>query len=899
MSNFDFLKDFDTTLWKLGNRIEKQVNISPSGVKADATTFLEYILKQYLSSVNIPYNPHKSFKEQMNSVSREGGIQEGFKNKINNAYDRRNKIHDDFENIEKNEFATALALHKMLFYIAKKYYRDSDQYDEYNGVPKYIPPEIDLTDDEIELLEIPDFDEIVEFKYDYCVICGEPNHHNYSIFCESCNREINDANNFITIRNAFGKYSRFRKEDLIEYGIHEAYAVSLITSLNKNDLIKAKNGSYTFNNSNLDSYLDKIDKFIKVGELITQFREDKITPAEIKQTKEYKQGSFKQYPFQHFYNIINEEIINKFEKDLLTTQNIWESIEYTTISQKDLFRWYNIQLNQYKKNNPNESFLIFNNLLIDEFLMLKRQGIKEKDIRVKLNISDEMYGFFPKFRENFNSEIKEIKKDLILKALNENKSRSEAIELAGITQKEYSDIIKYSKSKGNEFSEEYDRIVNERKESLLINLTENNLIISCELTKVTVDDFYDWYDKAKIDDEFYIKSTKILMDKFLNERRTGKTKSEACKAISLKESIVDKWLTRQYKLFDKFKDDNVKVIAYLILNGFKNNKSKKEIAEDVEVSVDRINNYLVSGRNGSRTFAELSNYYETEVVPKQLSRFLKEIKNKSFKKAMNIVDLTEDELNYFYETDPEFHYAYLTIKKDKYISEILDGRNHETSLKRSDLSEYEYLQLNDEIDAFILKERMGIVKKEIRNDAKTDAAAKSAGVTFDDIYDWYYKGKTNEEFKDFSEFFHDHYIEPNVLWINKLLGKNHPLEKILRIFDINFIDKDFELWQEEGLINAEDVVFNLNDDEDDDKNISILDSHNSRIYSHESKDNTFGNDDTNSELYNAMNKKIDESDEINGKDIFFKQKKATKSASILKNDEKDVEKLKKEILGKK
>ena len=40
LSNFDFLKDFDDTLYKLGNRIEKEVNIAPSAVKADATPFL-------------------------------------------------------------------------------------------------------------------------------------------------------------------------------------------------------------------------------------------------------------------------------------------------------------------------------------------------------------------------------------------------------------------------------------------------------------------------------------------------------------------------------------------------------------------------------------------------------------------------------------------------------------------------------------------------------------------------------------------------------------------------------------------------------------------------------------------------------------------------------------------
>ena len=894
MTNFDFLKDFDTTLWKLGNRIENQVNISPSGVKADATTFLEYILKQYLSSVNIPYNSRKNFSDQIDAVFREGGIQFGLKEKIKSAYNKRNEIHGDFEEIEKNEIATALELHKKLFYIAKKFYRDSDEYDEYKGVPLYKAPEVDLTDDEIELLEIPDFDEIIEFKYDYCVVCGEPNHHSYSIFCEKCNQEIDNANNFISIRNSFGKDSKFTREDLIEYGIHEAYVNRLIFSLNKSDMFKVKGREYRFNNSNLDSFLDKIDKFIKVGELIIQFREDKITPSEIKQTKEYKQGSFKQYPFYQFYKVINEEIINKFEKDLLTTENIWDSIEYTTISPKELNRWYNIQLNQYKKNRINESFVIFNNLLIDEFLFLKRQGIKDKDIIAKLNIFKEMYEFFPKFRENFTSDIEEIKKDLIINALSENKSRNEAIELAGITQKEYDDIIKYSKFKGNEFNTKYERIINERKESLLINLTDNDLMVSCELTKVNVDDFYTWYDEAKIDDEFYINSTKILMKKFLSERKTGKTKAQACETIGLKESVVNYWLKRKDKIFDKFQDDNRKVTVDLILKGFKDNKSKKEISRDVEVSIDKINSYLLLGQRGSSLYQELFTYYESEVIPRNLSRFLNEIKNKSFKKALNTVDLTEKELNYFYNKNSEFHDKYLAIKKNKYINERLDDINHDTSLKRSNLSEDEYLQLKDEIDVIILNEKMELVKKEILHDKKTEVAAKHAGVTFDDIYGWYYKGKSDEEFKDFSEFFYDHYIEPNVLWVNKLLGRNHSIESILRIFEINFTERDFEIWQKEGLIDKENVIVNLNDDEEDkEKSISILESHGSKLYSNESKENELVSDDSNSVLYDKVNKNED------NKEVFFNMKNPSEGATILKKDEKDIEKLKKEILGDK
>ena len=897
MSNFDFLRDFDTTLWKLGKRIEKQVNISPSGVKADATTFLEYILKQYLNSVNIQYNSRKNFSDQIDAVYRLDGIAYGFKEKIKNAYNMRSHIHDNFEDIEKNEYVVALQLHERLFYIAKKFYRDSDSYDQYKGVPEYKPLKLDFSDDEIELLEIPDFNEIVEFKYDYCVVCGEPNHSNYSIFCEDCNRQIDNANNFISIRNSFGKDSKFTKEDLIEYGIHEGYVLPLINSLVKSNLLKVKGRFYEFNNLNIESYMARIDKYIRIGELITKFREDKLSPTEIKETKEYRQGSYKQEPFYQFFKIINEEIVNKFETDLLTTENIWDSIEYTTIPQKDLKRWYLIKLNQYKKNEISESFVIFNRLLITDYLSLKREGIKDSDIERQLNISKEMLEFFPKLYPEFESELSQIKKDLILKLLNEGKSKSQVIEEAGITKKEYDDLVKYSKFKENEFGKEYEKIVNDRKEQLLIHLTTNDLKNSCILTKITVDDFYQWLDDAKIDSDFYVKSNKILMDKYLNERKTGKTKSLACESIALDESIVDKWLKRKNKLFDEFKDKNLKVIVDLVLDGFKNNQTKKEISQNVEVSVNEINRFLLLGKRGSKIYSELYDYYENEVIPKHLQRFLMEIKTKSFTKALSNVDLTKDELIHYYQTNDEFHDKYLSFKMERYVEEILDGRTHEKSLKKSNLSSEEYIQLKQKIDEILLHERMEIVKREILNDSKSDVATKRAGVTVDDVYDWYYKGKSDEEFKEFSEFFYGHYIEPNLLYLNRLINDGNPLDRILKLFDINFTKKDFEIWQEEGLIDKENVIVDLNDDEDDEDTSQSLYKSHSKLYENESKKNTLKPDGFNSELYDSLND--EEEISIAKKEVFLKQKKPSKSSSILKKDEKDIEKLKKEILGNK
>lgn len=220
MSNFDFLKDFDEELWKLGNRIEKQVNISPSGVKADSTRFLERILEHLLAQIGQKFNTRKDFYSQLDAVYRADKISYGYKHKIYNAYSQRNKIHANIEEVEKNEYAVALQLHERLFYIAKKLYRDyNENYDEYKGVPAYKPIELDTSDDEIEQVKIPDFYQIIDIKYDYCVICGEPNHSNYSLCCPKCNRVMDNANNFISIRNSFGKNAKFTKEDIIEYGI--------------------------------------------------------------------------------------------------------------------------------------------------------------------------------------------------------------------------------------------------------------------------------------------------------------------------------------------------------------------------------------------------------------------------------------------------------------------------------------------------------------------------------------------------------------------------------------------------------------------------------------------------------------------------------------------------------
>lgn len=826
MSNFEFLKDFDNTLYKLGNRIEKQVNVSPSGVKADATTFLEHILKKLLTMAGLKYNSRKPFTDQVDAVFRSDlKMSNAYRERIKNAYNYRNKIHDDFEEIERHEFQDALQLHEKLFYIARKFYRDyNDDYDEYKGVPEYKPIELDLSDDEVELVSIPDFNEIVDVRYDYCVICGQPNHLNYSIYCHKCSRVIENANTFISIRNAFGKDSKFTKEDLIEYGIAEGYANQFINSMARENMIRVMGRFMTFNNMHLDEYLTKIDNYIAVGELITRFREDKITPKDIKKSMEYKRGSFRQEPFYQFYKIINQEVINKFEKDILTTEDIKRSIDYTTITQNELKRWYTIQLAQYRKGNANESFVVFNDLLKGRYLDLKREGLPEKQIKESLNVSDEIYDFWCDYDKSFEENIKEIKIDLLIRAIQEGKTKSEIIDAAGVSEREYDNLVKVSEFKGNEFARLRNLEIESRKKDFVRYLKSNDLKHSCSLAKFSLDDFYEYYDKEDVNSHYYIRTTEILMDKYLAQRRLGKTKKEAIETVGIRESYVDRWLTRTK--YADFKDEDLKVTVALILRGLKRKQSVSQIAKTAGVSEKAIRTYVKLGSRGSEIYKPLFDYCMEEIVPGKISQFLEIIKTKSIRKALDSLNITFEELDRCCELGKsgderfsEFYEEFLEKKKVHYVYNRNKGKSHKIAMRESHLTPEEYESCRDDLDKVSRKIKFTIVLQNIGNDKTSNVAASKAGCSVDEIYEWYFRGRSgDEDYKDFYESFHYGYVRPNIVPIQeKLDSEKVNIDTLIKSNKEHFTKKDFDIWVKHGLVNVGVIHLEAEEDEDDDE----------------------------------------------------------------------------------
>ena len=877
LSNFDFLKDFDDTLYKLGNRIEKEVNIAPSAVKADATPFLEYLLNKLLNRVGMKFNYRKDFYTQLDTVHRKGIIDYNYKNKIYSAYMLRNKIHDSYEEMVKNEVVVALSIHEKLFNIAKKYYLDfNENADDFKGVPSYKPIELDTSDEEIDMVKIPDFSEVIDFKYDYCVICGEPNHSSYSLCCPKCSSVLENANNFISIRNYFGKDSTFTKENLIEYGIHEGYVNQLLTHLVRENMLNVTGRFYTFNNMYFDKYMTKIDNYLAVGELITKFREDKITPSEIKQTFEYREGSLQHEPFYEFYKIINHEIINKFERDILSTEDVWNSIEYTTITQKQLETWYMKNMNLHKKGKINESFLVFNSSLMGEYIDLKRQGLMEKDIKKRLNISTKVYEFWTSINDSFEDEIANIKQDLILKYLKEGKTKAEVLEIAGVTPHEYDNLYKVSDYNHDDYADEINREREARKLRFTSYLASLDIETSCRYAKISPDDFYNWYDNSKLNSQFYLDTTEILMGKYLDERKKGISKSESIKMIGLDEKYLNQWFTRSLDICKKFKNDDLKVTVALTLRGFKWDKSIDEICEMADINEDALKRFLRTGAKGSEMFGELFEYYENEMIPKKLDTFLKANETKSMRNALESAYLSEGELEKYYELGKsgdkrfeKFYNDFYNVKKGIYVYHIEKGKTHNIAMRESRLTSEEYEESKEDLEKLLRKIKFRIVLEAIANNKTSNVAARDANCSVDEIYEWYFKGRDgDEEYEKFYDLFHNGYVRPSAVPIQEKIDEGDTdIDNIIRSNKHLFTKKDIDIWLKNGIISVD--VFHL------EKN--------------ESKKEEMDDDEDKPNKNEVKKVKLN---------VHSKAKKSRTSLGKILDDEYDVEELKKQILKK-
>ena len=879
MSNFDFLRNYDEELYRAGINIEKNVNASPAAVLSYATPFLERVLELLMAEIGQKFNRRKEFYYQLDAVHRAGKIKYGFKQTIYGAYQLRNRIHTNIGEMERSEFFIAQQLHQKLFYISKKLYEDFfPDKDLYSEVPSFKPIEIIPQADEVELIKIPDFPQVIDIDYDYCIICGKPNHISNSLCCHECNRVMDNANNYISIRNYLGTDEPFTKEQLIDYGIPEGYVNQFVNSMVRENMLHAKGIYYSFNSMHLNEFLRKIDNYIAVCELITKFREEKISPSVIKTTREYKDGSLKHEPFHQFYTIINREIVKMFERDLFKTENILNSIAYTTITQKQLDRWYDMELANYKKGNVNKSFVLYNRLLIEDYLSLKRLGMTEIDIKEQLNVTGKIYGFLHQFDTYFESKIKRIKIDLLKEAILAGKTRDEIIVYAGVTSKEYDDLVKVSDHRNDEFSQLRNQEIESRKRQFVKYLLNFDLGIACKKAKIPLEDFYGYYDASDVNSTFYIKSTEILMDKFLLQRSRGKTEREAMEIVGIKQKYLDRWLKRSiYKdFFDRY--HHVKVD--LILKGLKRNVPLAEIARISGISVNTMKSYIWLGERDYEIYKPLFDYYESKILPDKMDRFLKAIKTKPIRKAIEVSGLSDDEVNKYYELGKsgddrylKFYEEFLKAKRAVYLYNVGRGKSHKIAMKESRFSEEEYEENKDDLHRSLIHAKQIVIIESLKDKNTSSVAAKKANVSVDELYEWYFKGRDGEEdYVDFYEMVHGLYVRPNINSIQKSLDSNKSnLDILIKSNKTEFTKRDIEIWVKNGLLDNKVLTLDSSGNEDDEEDKKPKSKFNAN------------------EMLREMG--VEDYDRI-------AIRKSTNSSSILYQNDQDIEKLKKEIMKK-
>ena len=459
-------------------------------------------------------------------------------------------------------------------------------------------------------------------------------------------------------------------------------------------------------------------------------------------------------------------------------------------------------------------------MLIKDYLKLKSEGILEAEIRKTLNVSDDVYEFWCDFDRYFEKNLKQIKLDLIVEGIDRHMTKGEIIEYAGVTAKEYDDIFKVADRKGEDIAQIRKREIESRKRQFVKYLLNFDLKIACSKALFTLDDFYEYYDSADVNSEFYVKSTRILMDKYLTQRRFGRTKTEAIEKVGIKEKYLDRWLKRS--VYADFKDEDLRVTVGLILRGFKKNQLLSDIAQTAGVTVNAIKSYVKLGGRGSAIYKPLYDYYESEIIPQKLDKFLNGNETKSIKKAMESADLTEDELDKYYELGKngderfeEFYKEFYDIKKGTYVYHRNKGKSHNIAMRESRLSDEEYDESKADIEKLIRLLKISIVLETVASDKTSNVAASKAGCTVDEIYEWYFKGRSgDEDYKEFYESFHKAYVRPSAVPLQeKLDNENAKLDNLIKSNKDKFTKKDVDIWLKHGIIHL--GVIHLDEEKDD------------------------------------------------------------------------------------
>lgn len=673
MSNFDFLKNFNNELYELGVKLEEDVLTSPRAVTADATLFLETLVKDmYRQSNNKLENRLISFYKKIDNLYRKGVITYIYKNKLQDAYNLRNKIHKSNQDT-REELKIALDLHKRLYYISKKYFQDFCANERYANIPDYKKPVKK------------------DIKFNNCIICGRENMESSSNMCNECNQKIENANLLLSLKNTHDK-NEFTRSDLMSLGISESESISMLMNLTRENIIIKMGPHYTFNESRFSDYIMRINQYIEIGLLITKFYRDEITATEIKQTKEYWRGSKQQKPCIEFYRLVNQKLERDFEEKLLETEDIKRSMRLSSMDSLTVKEWFGHEMESFINGSLNDAFITYNELLIREFFDLKRKGMEDGEILKRLGMSTDIYDFWQEnfMGKDFMKKTSQIKKDLIIKEIRKNKTLNEALKSAGVSRKEFEKLYVISKNHQDDFHREFDEeYTRKRQKTVLKHLKYSNVNAAVRKSRITKTEFLKWYYKSETDmSEFYMVATRLLMKKYLSYRKNGWNKRDILKQINISRDLFNSWSKHEdLALFRDFRQENEQITSFLIkrgliINALKEDKGKQEAIFQAGLTPRE---FMEIYNSSKREKTEFHIRFDMEYMKNRKRLFSKLIKTNDFYNAIEKCEISQIDFNNWYLKDqdkylsdyrPTCFYRTVTCElMDKYIKARLEGKN--------------------------------------------------------------------------------------------------------------------------------------------------------------------------------------------------------------------------------
>ena len=685
MTNFDFLKNFNNELYEIGVKLEEDVLNSPRAVTADATLFLENLVKDIYKLSNNKLEKHlKSFYRKIDNLYRMGAISYIYKNKLQEAYNLRNRIHKSSLG-HSEEKDLAFDLHRRLYYISKKYFRDFCENEIYIEIPDYKKPSN------------------MDVHFDNCIICGYSNKKSMSNMCKICNQKIENASFMLGIQNTFND-APFTRQDLVESGINESRAILLLMDLSKYDAITNNGEHYRINHENFNNYLHEIDQYIEIGMLITKFYKDEISAEEVKETPQYKKGCRDQKPYREFFKLATVKIEKTFEENLLQSKNIKKSMKKSSMNALDVKYWFYREKESFDEGIINDAFILYNNILVNDFFTLKKKSqADDEDILIRLNIPKDVYQFWQNqfMAGRFTKKNSNFKRDVIIDELKNNKSLNDALKSAKITKSAFEKMYSVSESADDEFYNSFQReYVHKRQKMLLKHLRNHNLNKAIRLSKITKTEFLKWYyESEKTLSEFYLKTTELLMDKYINYRKNDWDKRDILREINVSRDMYNSWSKHgESDLFRDFENKNAKITSDLIkrgriINGIKEGKSKQEAIFYANLTPrEFMEIYNASKREKTEFYLRFDEEYE-----KSRKRLFTEIIQKEdFYNAIQKCEISQKEFNKWYFKDQDMFLStrkstlfYLTATQelmDKYLQARTGGRNKPDSAKSVGLS---------------------------------------------------------------------------------------------------------------------------------------------------------------------------------------------------------------------